>query len=870
MEVALYDAMAAARLKKHIKEINDLRSTLGEECLSQLQQGHENSATSVSFIVYPPERTIPYDFSLDLGPKYLEGPAILQCTNDRSLDLTSLNEKLQRPCSLGRILSLVGVALGVGLEWGEETCALSDLETEMDEESDAESMQSDSPIDSDEDEEIMRAWSQRVVRWEAIEAGLSATVKGEKDGRPGLSERQIFDPRAAFRRLLNEMEEIFKAQDFDLMADASSEEGLFQWDVTIAGFPQEGALAGDLRESGRRYGTSTVQLQIQFKRVLHPFYPPSVRLVSPRFKGRLMLDLVCNSMLRPDVWDPVTTSKKLIMRVKDFLEKHGRVDFDDALFGNSYSEVEFLVTRLQSLTDVPPLSSPEKDKRKTTHVAQAPSATNAATGVNVTASAHMNERKRQCREEGDGRVAAWKAGTGYGTGNSEGEVWDAQRAEALQAARDAEICDVLRRVATEVKNASNQPPDSKTYENSMLVVHQSCLIPLLLRELVIASFHDMLARLPYYMSLIDCVDALAGMPGGDAGPSLHWLHDLTVNGRTIASTLHILRVQAVSFLRIAPEESEPNDSNCESNFAKLIIRVAERVSHIEAGSSSSTGLGRPSITTVPDPLDSPEGQYAAAMAPFKMRIVEDLAMNHVMREIAHREPGLTSTSRQRNRRVARELVSLESDLPESSIFVVADEQHTVLWKALIIGPKDTPYEGGMFLFDVYFPWDYPSRPPKVSFRTTGGGRVRFNPNLYHDGKVCLSLLGTWEGEKGESWNPEYSSILQVLISIQSLILVSKPFYNEPGYEAQRNDVESDRYNAKQMVNTLQWAILDQLKSPPPYFEDCIRTHFRLRGDAIISTVLNWIEFCEARNGAEADVMKSSLKELQMEIAKLKN
>jgi len=59
--------------------------------------------------------------------------------------------------------------------------------------------------------------------------------------------------------------------------------------------------------------------------------------------------------------------------------------------------------------------------------------------------------------------------------------------------------------------------------------------------------------------------------------------------------------------------------------------------------------------------------------------------------------------------------------------------------------------------------------------------VRFNPNLYNCGKVCLSLLGTWSGSAGESWNPKTSSLLQILVSIQSLILVSEPYYNEPGY-----------------------------------------------------------------------------------------
>lgn len=66
-------------------------------------------------------------------------------------------------------------------------------------------------------------------------------------------------------------------------------------------------------------------------------------------------------------------------------------------------------------------------------------------------------------------------------------------------------------------------------------------------------------------------------------------------------------------------------------------------------------------------------------------------------------------------------------------------------KAMIIGPPDTPYANGCFIFDIFLPADYPVRPPKVNLITTGGGAVRFNPNLYRCGKVCLSLLGTWQG-----------------------------------------------------------------------------------------------------------------------------
>ena len=44
---------------------------------------------------------------------------------------------------------------------------------------------------------------------------------------------------------------------------------------------------------------------------------------------------------------------------------------------------------------------------------------------------------------------------------------------------------------------------------------------------------------------------------------------------------------------------------------------------------------------------------------------------------------------------------------------------------------------GFFYFVLHCPDDYPHSPPKVRLLTTGGGAVRFNPNLYANGKVCL-------------------------------------------------------------------------------------------------------------------------------------
>merc|ERR1719359_1606943 len=122
---------------------------------------------------------------------------------------------------------------------------------------------------------------------------------------------------------------------------------------------------------------------------------------------------------------------------------------------------------------------------------------------------------------------------------------------------------------------------------------------------------------------------------------------------------------------------------------------------------------------------------------------------------------------------------------------------------MISGPEDTPYSAGCFIFDVLCPSDYPNVAPKVNLQTTGGGSVRFNPNLYSCGKVCLSLLGTWQGDQEESWSPQYSSVLQLLISIQSLILIDRPYFNEPGYERNQGEEMSEKYN-RAYQNIVKW------------------------------------------------------------------
>ncbi|KAL7129549.1 hypothetical protein ABFS83_13G074500 [Erythranthe nasuta] len=168
---------------------------------------------------------------------------------------------------------------------------------------------------------------------------------------------------------------------------------------------------------------------------------------------------------------------------------------------------------------------------------------------------------------------------------------------------------------------------------------------------------------------------------------------------------------------------------------------------------------------------------------------------------------------------------LEKNLPDM-IFVRVYESRMDLLRAVIIGAEGTPYHDGLFFFDIFFPANYPDVPPLVHYHAGG---LRINPNLYDCGKVCLSLLNTWPGQAPkETWVRGVSTILQVLVSIQGLILNTEPFYNEPGYEGlsgtPNGQKKSSEYNEQTFMHSLQTMVYT-MRRPPKYFEDFVVGHF---------------------------------------------
>lgn len=133
---------------------------------------------------------------------------------------------------------------------------------------------------------------------------------------------------------------------------------------------------------------------------------------------------------------------------------------------------------------------------------------------------------------------------------------------------------------------------------------------------------------------------------------------------------------------------------------------------------------------------------------------------------------------------------IKNPLIENGIYYIHDDTDMLKGYAMIIGPSETPYFGGYYFFELTYPADYPHSPPNVRYWTNDNG-IRFNPNLYTCGKVCISLLNTWRGDQWTSCQ----TISTVLLTLCTL-LCKTPLLNEPGVN---NTHASDIMNYDEII-----------------------------------------------------------------------
>ena len=255
-----------------------------------------------------------------------------------------------------------------------------------------------------------------------------------------------------------------------------------------------------------------------------------------------------------------------------------------------------------------------------------------------------------------------------------------------------------------------------------------------------------------------------------------------------------------------------------------LIDAPERSSVAEAPKSPTSPL-----SPGPNPIDS-----ASILSPGSFQMVESVPVCHKFKLTLFQPVNMKLFLKT----VRHEMKLLSTSLPPG-IIVKGYEDRMDLFSAMIHGPKSTPYEDGLFFFDFQLPADYPASPPSTQYISYCSDRL--NPNLYEDGKVCVSLLGTWQGKGTETWSHE-SNLLQLLVSIQGLILVREPYFNEAGYEkqkgAQQGSENSRMYNEMAVLKLVQ-SMTKLLKAPHPPFQEEVKLHFKESGRKFTERLEAW-------------------------------
>jgi baculoviral IAP repeat-containing protein 6 len=672
-----------------------------------------------------------------------------------------------------------------------------------------------------------RRWEERETersgKRQAVGAGQPVAAgkwpTGGASGRPGASagsgaaaapKNEMFSSRESFRMLSNELFQIISKTNAKAGKIVSAEavgDDVHHWRVRLADFA--GELGEDLKQIETLYGYNHVEIEFTFTPDLHPFFPPQVKIVRPRFKGWILGAVMTHPMFVLSGWDPMRSTQAVIDHVRELLQSFGRIEVDsqrndaDAFPHSAYSPLENVLIKMELLTSTRPRAADRYQEMYADRDKEIDK-----DRLKMFRNLSKKDVKADPKAKEGQQKQYWASGTGYGhTGAGKGEVWDSKAAVAAQKHQDELRADVLQELLSAdrlSRHGSGGAAAAATNdaEKSLLAglvdaaprdrdfVLDSCLIPFLEAEILHTTLQDMGVRFSYYSAVMKaartCLEMEWLRPNlQKLGNGLSELSDqstifqVSVGGREFADKVAAARAAEANGTQSAratasrdlmpkgmarkpkepPELAGWQQMSDLLQLADTVQRVASYGKEVLADAAAAATAAAPSAAAAaaaaggsgggaaaasPEATEQQEigRQYSAALDSHRFQFVSELA------QIAG-APGATAAARGpsggsgRMRRLASEAASCQKNLPldlSSSCFVRVDENRIDHWHALISGPEDTPYEGGCFIFDIVCGPDYPNAAPKVLLFTTGGGTVRFNPNLYNCGEKTEALF----------------------------------------------------------------------------------------------------------------------------------
>jgi len=593
-----------------------------------------------------------------------------------------------------------------------------------------------------------------------------------------------------YQLLINEIKKVNRNKDYDhyILPEESNPYNL----IIRIKFNTKTEISKIFKQIEKDFGYDYMELKMIIDPKTYPFIPPKLEYIKPKIKLPLLLSLINLDILKLKNWSSIITLEYFITNLAIQLEliAHEYIISDANIL---FNELEYELIKLASIT-----------KENTLHK------------INI----KIPVPKKSCSIS-QIHNKYWKSGTGYGSDDV--SEWDIKSYIKEQEIQNNELTNILINI------------NKLITDDNIEMICDSLLIKYIISQIKSFSLLEYAKSKDLYKEIFNI---LANLIGKQLLPNL-----IIEIGSGLKPTFDELELLFKS----------SSDALCDEILLHIYCTTDWYVGKYNKQLLTNQEITNQEITNqeITNQEKTIINQEIIISSDIKDSYYE------TMKKIQFGNYDIDSTHRFYNykdqklnqtgiMRVLSEISSFKKDLPlnwESSIWVRISKNNLNLFSFMISGPKDTPYENGLFEFHAYFPNDYPNTTPRVLLHTTGNGRVRFNPNLYDSGKVCLSILGTWSGQEGESWNPKTSTFLQVIVSIQSLILVEQPYFNEPGWEremhTQKGKKASTIYSEERMPSTIKFAMTNMIKNPPLGFEDVVHNHFKLKKDEIINNTLIW-------------------------------
>jgi baculoviral IAP repeat-containing protein 6 len=614
------------------------------------------------------------------------------------------------------------------------------------------------------------------------------------------------------------------------------DENVFRWKITFhkESFKNKN-LINKLTNVKSLYGYDDIQMEFMFHDTLFPAYPPFLKVVRPRMENSMMHRISNLKMVHYNYWSPARSVEYIVDKLTDILDKHTSViaesEMNDAekYPNGAYHQLEGVLVKFASLCDV----NDEFEELDSTNY---PSAHKVVAKSEPVKSITGRYKSKVTHGKG-----IWAKGTGYGYEGS--STWNIDEYVQLQEKRDAEIRQTLQQVINALMEVNSAVDAVIVYK----IIESSYLIPYIKTLFKGTTMVEMDKHLPLYKIIFTLLQFIIT-------ENSVFLFDDKNGKKNLFAIIQELYNDAKTAQQIVSTGGD--NFTGEDDISLMVMSLFEMlhacyVMYIENKPDSDkdddnkVDEGECENKEVKTESQLIRDNYSNEMSKHKFGIADfasDPKQFHYM--------VLPTTNRNILKAIAKECSTFNKSLPihfDSSVFVRVDKANSRCIRVMITGPDNTPYDSGAFLFDVYAQDAYPKSNPLMQFKNHGG--IRFNPNLYANGKVCLSLLGTWGGSESEKWNSKTSTMTQLFVSVQSQILIPSPICNEPGHErffgTDKGNIDNKNYNNYIRQYTMQHSMIGVIEAAQngkyPGLKDAIIKHFKLKKDYILNKCQTWTD-----------------------------